>query len=175
MPGRALGGVCRSSMMAVCVAALAGCGYHVGSMHPDDIHTVYVPIFKSQDYRRDLEFALTEEVVKAIERDTPYKVVKKPQADTQLTGTILTFGKSVYSINPDSDPRELTVTLTASVSWRDLRTGQLLVKGKSRGSTRELSEAVRYVPELGESITTASNRAVTRLAKRIVELMEVPW
>ena len=175
MPRGNLTGTWRLAVMGLCAVAMAGCGYNVGSMHPADVHTVYVPVFRSREFRRDLEFALTEAVVKEIERSTPYKVVKRGQADTELIGTLISVQKRVASINPDSDPRELSLELKADVTWRDIRSGQLLVKGKGAGGTREVIETVSYVPELGQSIATASSRGIKRMARRIVELMERPW
>ena len=32
-----------------------------------------------------------------------------------------------------------------------------------------------YIPELGESTTTATQKAVNRLAVQIVSMMEKPW
>jgi lipopolysaccharide assembly LptE-like protein len=175
MPQRNLSRVGFVAAWGLCAMTTVGCGYKTGSMHPADIHTVYVPIFKSQEFRRDLEFALTEAVVKEIELVTPYKVVKREQADTELLGTLVSVEKRVATINPDSDPRELVLRLKADVTWRDIRSGQSLVGGKGRGGSREVVETVTYVPELGHSITSASNRGIRRMARRIVELMEQPW
>jgi len=153
----------------------AGCGYNVGTMHPGKVRTVSVPVFKSQEFRRDVEFDLTEQVVKAIEASTPYKVVKRPQADTELLGTVVRLDKTVRTINPQSDPRELMVTLEVEVAWKDIRSGELLVQGATRGGTRSLVQSASYNPELGESITTGTHRAVRSMARRIVELMEESW
>ena len=175
MSERTVSGLWPAAAVVLCVTTTGGCGYRVGSMHPDGVHTVYVPVFTTKEYRRELEFALTEAVIKEIEQATPYKVVKRHQADTTLVGTVLELNKAVSSINPDSDPRELRVTLTAEVQWQDLRSGKTLLDGAGPSGKRRVSESVRYVPELGESLTTASNRAVKRLARRIVEMMETSW
>ncbi len=72
--------------------ANAGCaGYRFGAatLYPPDIHTVYVPVFESDSFRRGLGERLTEAVVKAIEARTPYKVVGSAEADSVLTGKII--------------------------------------------------------------------------------------
>ncbi len=54
-----------------CLLLLSGCAaYHIGnsSLFPPDIHTVYVPMFESDSFRRDLGERLTEAVCKEIER-----------------------------------------------------------------------------------------------------------
>ena len=77
----------------IIIAALAGggcAGYRFGaaSLYPPDIQTVYVPVFESNSFRRNLGEWLTEAVCKEIELKTPYKVVGTPNADSVLTGKI---------------------------------------------------------------------------------------
>jgi hypothetical protein len=38
-----------------------------------------------------------------------------------------------------------------------------------------VTAAGNYVPELGESITTAEKKMIDRLAVQIVSMMEIPW
>jgi hypothetical protein len=88
--------VCLASWIVF--APLGGCArYRVGNatLYPPDIHTVYVPIFESNSYRRSLGERLTEAVVKEIELKTPFKVVSSPDADSILTGKILADTKRV--------------------------------------------------------------------------------
>ena len=80
-----------SVLCVVAVALLAGCaGYQVGtsSLYSSHVRTVYVPMFQSASYRRNLGERLTEAVMKEIEAKTPYKVVGTPNADSTLTGRI---------------------------------------------------------------------------------------
>ena len=76
-----------------------GCAaYQIGnqSLYPLEIHTVSVPVFQSNSFRRNLGERLTEAVVKEIERRTPYKVVSDPGADSVLTGRIVTERKACW-------------------------------------------------------------------------------
>src|SRR5262245_7284171 len=71
---------------------LPGCGSFCSVRAPCDksVRTVYVPIFKSQSYRRDLNGQLTDLVIKEIEKRSLYKVVGRPdEADTILEGTVM--------------------------------------------------------------------------------------
>ena len=71
----------------------AGCGnfsvfgYTTHGLYPDNIRTIAVPIFHSDSFRRDLEFKLTEETIKRLER-VGFKVVDADRADTELHATI---------------------------------------------------------------------------------------
>ena len=150
-------------------------GYTTESLYPQNIRTVYVPIFKSREMRRELEFALTEAVIKEIEKKTPYKVVPKLQADTMIEGEVQYLAKRVLTENADDDPSQLEVTLTARVRWKDLRTGEQLVEARAVTQPRVVADAARFIPTLGESMTTAADEAVKDLAEKVVEMMEAPW
>src|ERR1051325_2587560 len=98
----------RLLLAAAMLAALGGCaGYRAGtaSLYPPDIHTVYVPIFESDSFRRNLGERLTEAVDKEIELKTPYKVVHTPDADSVLTGRILGDTKRVVVEDQNDQPR----------------------------------------------------------------------
>ncbi|MBI3461837.1 MAG: hypothetical protein HY000_02090, partial [Planctomycetes bacterium] len=73
--------------MAFATLLTLGCaGYRIGSrsLYPPDICTVYVPVFESASFRRNLGERLTEAVCKQIEDATPYKLVNGPEADSIL-------------------------------------------------------------------------------------------
>jgi len=88
---------------------LGGCAtYHIGnaSLYPPEVHTVYVPMFESVSFRRDLGERLTEAVMKEIEKKTPYKVVSDPNADSILSGRITQESKRVLVGARTGDPRD---------------------------------------------------------------------
>jgi len=199
-------------------------GYTTAPNYDKSIRTIRVPIFKNLTMRRGLEFDLTRAVIREIEAKTPFKVVgPNCDADTELTGTIISYNKNIVNRNQLNEVREAETTLAVEVVWKDLRTGEII----SRPRGNEVSTAVPqiaqpdlragipgqplptfvpgspettappaalpltgqppppapvlvqsiagFVPELGESITTAYKRNVDRLALRIVEMMEKPW
>jgi hypothetical protein len=162
------------------LTAAGGCatdpgeGYSFTRGYPEDVRTVAVPIWNVSKnvYRRELEFRLSEALVKRIELDTPYKVVGKAEADTLLTGTIDVVSQRVLSTNPDTNlPRELELTLTVSFTWQDLRTGEIRAK---RSNVRVAGVYIPHAP-LGEDFFTGSEDVVNKLARRVVEQMESDW
>ncbi len=172
----------RGILLGLLLAPLAGClgnPYRFGnqSLFPPGIETVYVPVFKSSSFRRDLGERLTEAVVKEIERRTPYKVVGNPHADTVLTGRIVGETKHLLVETLTGDPRDTEVHLQVEVSWTDLRGNPIRrcppvpvpANCASFGGTSE------SVPEVGQSTATAQQQAIQRLAEQIVSLMEAPW
>lgn len=160
--------------------ALAGCArYRVGNatLYPPDIHTVYVPIFESNSYRRNLGERLTEAVIKEIELKTPFKVVSTPEADSILTGKILTDTKRVLVETSTDEPRELQAGIQIQVSWVDRKGG--VVRSPQAvpvpQSLAVVNQSANMIPEIGQSISTAQQQTIQRLAEQIVGLMEAPW
>jgi hypothetical protein len=194
-------------------------GYSTRPNYDTSIRTVRVPIFKNLTQRRGLEFDLTRAVVREIELKTPYKVVAANcDADTELTGTIISYNKNILNRNQLNEVREAETTLAVELIWRDLRTGEILTRPR-RGQVTPAAPFIpgpgmlpgtdntplpnpnatpplgaplppgappppppvlvqsigTFIPELGESLTTAYQRNVNRLAVQIVSMMEKPW
>jgi hypothetical protein len=243
----------RSALLSLAAAALLipACesdgnftlfGYTTRPNYDVGIHTIRVPIFKNNTFIQRVEFDLTQAVIREIELKTPFKVVSADcAADTELTGTVVSFTKGILDVNQLNEVREAETTLAVEVVWRDLRTGEYLTKpirrpgqpavtplqaprglqlgllggpvaptapqepvqaepvtpgtdpnqpggGPPLPSTAppvapELAKPpgvlVRsvesFIPELGESRTTALQKNVNNLAVQIVSMMEKPW
>ena len=160
----------------IAITALSGCGYMVGSANDPQIRTVEVPVFETNSFRRGIELQLTEAVQKQIQLRTPFRVVTDG-GDTRLTGRIIDVRKSVLGETQFDDPRELQINLALEVVWEDLRAGRVLSQ-EQIPLTPELS-ALRaqseFAPEVGQSLATAMQQAVNRLARQVVDRMEAPW
>ena len=167
-------------LAVVGLVAVEGCAaYRFGnrSLYPQDIQTVYVPIFESDSFRRNLAEFLTEAIAKEIELKTPYKVVGSPEADSVLTGKITTDTKRVVIEDPYDYPRETQINMSVEVRWVDRR-GAVMGQPLSVAVPEELvilSNTGMLVPEYGQSVSTAQLQAIQRLATQIVSLMESPW
>lgn len=150
------------------VAFSTGCaGFQFGnrSLYRTDLRTVHVPMFKSNALRIDLAEWLTEAVVKEIELRTPYKVVSNPLADSVLTGTLLSGDqKRVLSENINDEPRNLVYQTAVHVTWID-NSGRILVQ-------TVVNLGTDFVPEAGQSMATAQQAAIQKLAQQIVSQME---
>lgn len=165
--------------LLIVLMALSGCaGYQIGnqSLYPAHIRTVYVPMFDSSSFRRNLGERLTEAVQKEIELKTPYKVVNDPNADSVLSGRIVGESKRLVVGSRTGDPREIQVDLRVEVSWMD-RFGGALRQPESFQIPPEIDVGAssNVVAEVGQSVAVAHQQAITRLAEQIVALMEAPW
>jgi len=161
----------------VCCAAGAGCGYMVGGPYRQDIETVHVPIFESKSFRRGVEFQLTEAVHKEIQKQTHFRLVKEPEADTKLTGRIVRIDKRVLGETAFDEPRELQYQIAIEVTWEDLRTRRILRQRKIEiaPDVVQLLSHADFSPELGQSQATARQRATENLARQVVQMMQTPW
>ncbi len=162
------------------LAIVCGCaGYQIGNagLFPNHIDTVHVPVFESVSFRRNLGERLTEAVVKEIELRTPYKVVGPQHADSILSGEIFGENKHVTVTAPTGEPRQSEVSMTVKVRWTE-RNGSVLRDGAPIPldvDTVDVLGTGKVTPEVGQSLTTAQQTAIQRIASQIVSLMENPW
>lgn len=154
-----------------------GCGYQLGAPFSPEIRSVHVPIFKSNSNRRFIEYQLTESVQKQIQQRSHMRLVKEDDADTRLTGRIIDLRKSALGQTQFSDARELQVNLQVEVTWEDLRTGKILAQQRVPlpPEMLQLAAQAEYAPEVGQSLATADQTVIDRLARNIVDMMETPW
>lgn len=170
----------RQALLYAPLLLLAGCAtYQVGSgsLYAPDITTVYVPMIESDSYRRDLGERLTEAVVKEIELKTPYKVVGTPDADSVLSVRLLGDTRRTLVENRFDDPRVSEVALYSEVTWLNRRRLPV-VPAQSLAMPPELTgidQTTNLIPEVGQSVATAQQQAIERLAQQIVSTMEAPW
>jgi len=154
----------------VALVGLTGCGYSSDDLFRTDVKTVYVQMFDTREFRRDLEFMLTEAVKKRIATDTPYRIAPKEKADTILKGEVLEERQAAFA--PDfrtRQPRDMQMTLIVRMEWKDVRTGRILVNRPL------LLQGVDYLPPAGETEKFAQQKGIDRLAARIVAQMYNEW
>ena len=101
-----------------------------------------------------VEVQLSESLVKRIEEFTPYKVEPKERAETILEGEIVSIAPSTLSLNPfTATPQEEEYTIIVNFTWKDLRTGKVLVQKIN------FEQATTYFPYLGEGQYIASQNS----------------
>ena len=161
------------------ILTLVGCtGYRFGnqSLFRPDVRTVHVPIVHSESFRRGLGERLTEAIVKEIELRTPYKVVDAADADSIFQARLIDEHKRVIAENQFDEARDIETQMILEVSWLD-RQGQQLIQ-RSEIPLDEgiyITQAASFVPEGGQSLVTAQQEVIQKLASQIVAQMELPW
>jgi len=162
---------------ALMLSILIFCGcagknsYSNEPLFPQDISSVCLEMFDNQSFRRGVEYELSDALAKRIEADTPYKVISsRDRADTVISGQILSIGESPLTIERQiGRALEKEVQLTAVVSWKNLKNGELLIDNQT------VSAEATYSDYQMQGFNYASTLAANNLARKIVELMETKW
>ena len=146
---------------------LAGCGYSHQGLFPQGIQSVGVRTFQNKTFYQDVQFELTEALIKQIELQTPYKAVSGT-GDTLLEGSITDIEQRRLSRTSRGGlAQEMEVRIVVDFLWKDERSGQVLRQRQG------LTAVGRYVPTspVGEPLETGQHAAVQRLAGQIVSAM----
>jgi hypothetical protein len=157
-------------MLLFCIG-LFGCGYSNESLYPQKVSSVYVEMFDNRSFWRGVEYKLTDALAKRIEAQTPYKVVSsRDRADSVINGQIVSIDQAKLSTERQTGrPLEKEVLLEVVVSWKDIKTGQLLMNNQT------VNASAAYSEWQSQSFEYASALAANKLAQQIVEQMEIGW
>ena len=159
-----------SPLVTLSLIGMTGCGYTTTRPFRTDIQTIHVEMFHSKEFRRELEFRLTEAIVKRIEMDTPYRVAPQRTADALLTGEIMAVENRTFGDDFDLDlPREIGSTVAIRFRLQDMRSGEILV------DRPRFVYQTSYIPPVGETFSDGMTRALDGMAEQIVETMESSW
>lgn len=162
-------------MCVILCAVMTGSGcrsYHLGNqfLFRSDIRTVHVAVADSNSNRRFLGQRLTEAVVKQISSTTPLTITKPALADSVITARVLRDRKSVLTETVTDEGRAIDVGMVVEVDWTD-RAGTPLMQRQSL----KINHSADFIPEGGQSLATAQQEVIERIAREIVGQMETPW
>lgn len=145
-------------------------GYSNEWLYPEDVSTVYVEMFDSNGFRRGHEYMLTDAICKRIEAETPYKIVSdRDSADTVLRGRVSIGAGILAGERHTGKPLETETLVIVTLSWKNLRTGELLINNET------VSASSSYSSQLGQDFEYAARVSLNKAAQRVVELMEKKW
>jgi len=164
-------------LIAFTILGPIGCArYRWGhcTLYRGDIRTVYVPVARSESFRRHLGEMLTEAVVREIESNSSLKVVHTAHADSVLDLHLVSDRKYVLAEDRFDVPRSIDFELTAVVQWND-RVGNALIDTAYVPVDLSLSQISHLIPEGGQSLAVSQLDAIKRLARQIVNQMEASW
>jgi hypothetical protein len=154
----------------VALFGVSGCGYTANRPFRTDIQSVHVEMLHSREFRRELEFRLSEALVKRIQMDTPYRIAPRRTADAVFTGELLSVENRTFGDDFDTDlPREIGSTVAVRFRLQDVRTGEILAERP------KFVYQTSYIPPVGETFVHGMTRAMDGLAEGIVEAMESDW
>lgn len=158
-------------LASAAVMVSGGCsGYQNSWLHTREVQTVYVEMFDTTSFRRGHEYVLTDAICKRLEAQTPYKIVSdRNMADSVLSGKMDIVSGVLTTERYSGKSLENESMVQVTVSWKNLKTGKLLV------DQQEVFASASYSAYLGQNFEYAADRAANEAAVKIVELMETPW
>ncbi|QDV21798.1 hypothetical protein Q31a_00770 [Aureliella helgolandensis] len=172
-------GLAPLALLCLGTAAVGCAGYQLGSrsLFNPNIRTVHIPVIRNDTWRHNIGVQLTEAVIKVVELNTPYKVVGPANPDSTLTCRVATQTKRTVTEASTDEPRVIETLISLEVTWLD-RQGNPLMENRfvPMGEfSYYFIQGADFVPEGGQSMATAQQKAVERLADQIVQQMEIRW
>lgn len=164
---------CQLASCLLLIVACTGCrAYQFGSptLYCSDIQSIHVDMFGNDTYRKFLGQRLTEAVAKEVELNTPMRLADRAVAQSVLQGRLLRERKRVLTETVNDDPRDIEIDYLVEVTWTD-RNGRSLMPRQYL----QIDRSVDFIPEGGQSLTTAEQELINRIARQVVQQMEVPW
>jgi len=157
----------------LCVGiCLAGCGYRVGSVNPDDpIKSIYIPNAKNKTTEPAIEARATSKIITAFQIDGSYTVVNQNDADAILEVTLVSYNRSALRYDKLDITREYRLTIGAELVLRDAKTNKVVYTARRV----EGEKAFFVTVTLPESERIAVPFALEDLADHIVERVTERW
>lgn len=156
----------------------AGCssdpatGYSFTSTYDTSVRTVAVPVFDNATMETGLGVELTDAVAKEIQRATPWRVVARASADTELLATVTDVSRRTLSEARGTGlSEEQAITVTVRFEWRDARTGRAIV---SRRNFSASATSIQARPT-SERAEVGRREAIEELARDIVRELRTTW
>lgn len=158
---------------------LAGCDYHPVSVLPDHVKTVAIETFSNKTAYYGIEEKLTQTIVEEFLREGRLGVAKKEEADSLLSGKIVRYTLEPLSYDENDIVEEYRLWIVVDITFKDLKTDQILWEQKGIGPRGEEEGVKRYeryyvTPKAGQMVETeedALDRLIDRLANDIVYLI----
>lgn len=147
-------------------------GYSSSSLYPKQYQSIAIPIFQNSTMTRDVEFMLTDAIIKEIQVRSPYRVVDKHVAETILTGTITSMKLSTLSRSQTTGlDNEVLFKVVIDFEWYDQVNGNRIVGRKNFASS-----AV-FIPSRpsSEPLEIGQFAVVQQLASDIIDQMQASW
>ena len=157
---------------------LAGCGYTTKTVLPRDIQTIYVetvrnkiPITEMYSYQQGLEMDITNAVINRLQVDGNLRVVRQKQADAILKMDLIAYEQEGLRFTNLEEVEEYRMFLVLKMKLVDAKTGEIIWEEPNFSGNTEYY--VTDIKQIGEQ--TAVERAVTNLAKNVVDRIVEDW
>lgn len=162
---------------AVVLAALSGCGYHVGghpTLLPQTTRSIAVPAFGNVTPHVRLAGLLTENVTRELISRTRYNVIADPaQADVTLSGVVVNFINTPTVYNPQGNRATgVQVYLVLQLTLTDRHSGKVLYSRPAAEFRERYEIAIdpqQYFNENGTALQRVSRDVARSVVTAILE------
>ncbi len=141
----------RLVVLLAVASATAGCGYSLagrGSFLPDYIRTIGVPQFTNSTSLYDVDRKVSEQVRGELAGRGKYKIEPRDTGvDAVLTGDVNSITITPVSFNQQQQATRYVLTLSASVQFKDVKTGKVLWANPAMAFREE------FEPTTGANVT----------------------
>ncbi|MBA3949025.1 MAG: LptE family protein [Acidobacteria bacterium] len=170
----------RSAFVVLLLAVMSsGCGYALagrGSSLPEYIRVIGVPLFKNATAIFDVDRLITERVRTELIGRGSYRVVPDATGvDALVEATITSVSVTPSSFDQNNQASRYNITITASVTFRDVKANKEIWSNPSVTFTDEYqlsnaSSAAEAVTFFGQD-TAAQTRLAGNFARAVVSAM----
>lgn len=165
-------------MKTLCLLALSlvlsSCaGYHLGGQKPAHLANVTklaVPTFENQTLEPRLSSVVTNSLIKQIQMDGSYQIVRKEDADAVLEGIISRVDRSQFRSVRRNVLRtsQLQMRLVVSYAVKDAASGRAIHVGGTSGMSYVILDSNVQNSE-AQALDDAAQRVATTIANEISE------
>jgi len=149
----------------------SGCGYRVGTLLPEHIKTIAVPVFVNETNEPQFEIQATNAVINQLATDGTLRVVPEGEADVVLSVRLIRYERKAIRYTGATRPAEYRLTVTVLATLHDTREGTDLWEDV------RLSGNTEFV--VGAGLPAAERRArpeaLEDLAHDVVERIVEGW
>ena len=116
-PGRAV-------LLSLVLCSVAACGYRLagkGTILPDHVRRIAVPLFKNETHQPDIAQRITEAVADEFIRRGGYTTTSSPEdAEALLTGTVTVYRRHPVGVRTDGRASRYEIEIQVHAELQDL-------------------------------------------------------
>ena len=174
--------ILRLAVLAAALMAVVGCaGYKIGPVKPklmEGVQTIAVPTFRNETLEPRIEVLLASAIIKQIQQDGTYRVVRENEADAILHGRLVEIRRRpARSVRGNVlQTREFTLELNVHYSVVNRVTGRELEARNVAGTTSFfVSGSNTIAADVTQDERQALPLAAEDLAIRLVSQISEGW
>jgi len=160
-------------VLSTLLVIVPGCGYRIGTLLPDDIDSVAVPLVVNLTREPRIENIITDAIIEQLQLDGTLRLADKTTADSILEAEIINYSRDAlrYRDEERATAREYRLNLGLRIVLRNQRTNKIIMQDiHVRGEANFTVSG-----DLRESERLALPLAAEDLARDVVERMVEGW